>query len=243
MNAFWPWVASPLGGILSKWTGLLALGWVVHGCLRERHARWRLILWRSLLVFSLALPVVSWWSLSAWTIRVPESPTVVPTEMDSTLVATANISPATQRLFCVLIAADSPEAIKALGQSLRKLGPLQHRNMIESIGGYIGGLPLPKQNVATQAAVEAVLVAELDDTEAVPSEALYRYQKREKGQGLRYCDLAEAQLAHRSPDKYNFDLFAPWSSATNGGTKRARRGSEPVSVEAQKNLTQETQRG
>lgn len=53
------------------------------------------------------------------------------------------------------------------------------------------------------------LVAELDDTEAVPSAALYRSPEREQGQGLRYCDLAEAQLARRWPDKYNFDLFAP----------------------------------
>lgn len=42
--------------LLLKWTGLLALAWCAHGLLRARDARWRLILWRSVLGFSLLLP-------------------------------------------------------------------------------------------------------------------------------------------------------------------------------------------
>ena len=93
--------------------------------------------------------------------------------------------------------------------------------------GLALGYPIqpPKQSPATLAAVEAVLVAELDDTEAVPSEALYRSPEREQGQGLRYCDLAEAQLARRWPDKYNFDLFAPLAEREQWRNKA--RGSGP----------------
>jgi hypothetical protein len=107
-----------------------------------------------------------------------------------------------------LASSDSPDAVQALGQSLAKLGPLPRRNLIEiiSFGGYVGTPQLPKQSPATLAAVEAVLVAELDDTEVVPKNALYR----ESGiaQELRFCDLAEAQLARRWPERYQFDLSA-----------------------------------
>ncbi len=48
---------SPFLMILLKWTALLALGWMAHWLLCRRHARWRLILWRSILCFGLALPL------------------------------------------------------------------------------------------------------------------------------------------------------------------------------------------
>ena len=57
MNTFNAVIGSPVAGILLKWTALLALGWLVHASLRHRHARWRLMLWRGLLVCSLALPL------------------------------------------------------------------------------------------------------------------------------------------------------------------------------------------
>jgi hypothetical protein len=50
-------LASPVPAILLKWTALLALGWTAHGLLRRSHARWRLILWRSILCFGLVLPL------------------------------------------------------------------------------------------------------------------------------------------------------------------------------------------
>ena len=52
------WLTSPLPMFLLRWTCLLALGWGVHGLLRHRHARWRLILWRGILCFGLALPLL-----------------------------------------------------------------------------------------------------------------------------------------------------------------------------------------
>jgi hypothetical protein len=70
MNTFLQWTASPLGGVLWKWTALLALGWAAHGCLRRSHPRWRLMLWRGILIFSLALPAMSFLSLPAVTIPV-----------------------------------------------------------------------------------------------------------------------------------------------------------------------------
>lgn len=53
-----PLLASPLFIVLFKWTCLLALGWAAHWMLCHRHARWRLILWRSILCFGLALPML-----------------------------------------------------------------------------------------------------------------------------------------------------------------------------------------
>ncbi len=70
MNTLLEWAASPAASILWKWTALLALGWLAHAWLRQGHARWRLILWRSMLLFSLALPVASWMSWPSLTIHV-----------------------------------------------------------------------------------------------------------------------------------------------------------------------------
>lgn len=43
--------------LLLQWTALLALGWSAHALFRKRHPRWRLILWRSILCFGIALPI------------------------------------------------------------------------------------------------------------------------------------------------------------------------------------------
>jgi beta-lactamase regulating signal transducer with metallopeptidase domain len=50
-------LSSPAFAFLFQWTCLLALAWTAHGILRRRHARWRLILWRSVLCFGLLLPL------------------------------------------------------------------------------------------------------------------------------------------------------------------------------------------
>ena len=70
MNTILHWMTSPLGGVLWKWTALLALGWAAHGFLRRAHPRWRLMLWRGLLTVILALPAVSFLSLPGVTIPV-----------------------------------------------------------------------------------------------------------------------------------------------------------------------------
>lgn len=51
-----PILASPVPVILFKWTCLLAIGWIIHWSLRNRHARWRMILWRGILCLGLTLP-------------------------------------------------------------------------------------------------------------------------------------------------------------------------------------------
>jgi beta-lactamase regulating signal transducer with metallopeptidase domain len=56
-------LASPEMAILCKWTGLLALGWAAHWALRRQHARWRLILWRGIFCFGLALPLAHFWQM------------------------------------------------------------------------------------------------------------------------------------------------------------------------------------
>lgn len=72
MNTVLQLAVSPAGSVLWKWTLLLALGWAVHGCLRRAHPRWRLILWRSILIFSLALPLVCLLPLPALVIPLHE---------------------------------------------------------------------------------------------------------------------------------------------------------------------------
>jgi beta-lactamase regulating signal transducer with metallopeptidase domain len=62
-------IESPVFIFLCKWTVLLALGWTAHGLLRSRDARWRLILWRSVLCFGLALPLLQFLPLPA--VQVP----------------------------------------------------------------------------------------------------------------------------------------------------------------------------
>ena len=54
-----------------QWTVLLALTWIAHGFIRRQDARWRLILWRSCLCFSLLLPV--WHYLETPAYKVPIS--------------------------------------------------------------------------------------------------------------------------------------------------------------------------
>lgn len=79
---------SPVLEILLKWTVLLALGWAVHGLLRSKDARWRLILWRGIFCFGLALPVLQFLPLPVVQIpihhfaqSVPETPRVEPVTM------------------------------------------------------------------------------------------------------------------------------------------------------------------
>jgi beta-lactamase regulating signal transducer with metallopeptidase domain/TolA-binding protein len=62
-------IESPVFIFLCKWTVLLALGWTAHGLLRSRDARWRLILWRSVLCFGLALPLLQFFPMPA--VQVP----------------------------------------------------------------------------------------------------------------------------------------------------------------------------
>jgi len=57
-------------GILWRWTVLLVLGWTAHGLLRSRDARWRLILWRGVFCFGLALPLTRFLPLPVFQIPV-----------------------------------------------------------------------------------------------------------------------------------------------------------------------------
>ncbi len=60
--------------ILAQWTALLALGWTAHWLLRERHSRWRLILWRGILCAGLLVPVMQFVPLHLVSIHMHEAP-------------------------------------------------------------------------------------------------------------------------------------------------------------------------
>ena len=69
---------SPVFEILWKWTVLLVLGWTAHGLLRSRDARWRLILWRGVFCFGLALPLTQFLPLPGFQIPVHDFAEIAP---------------------------------------------------------------------------------------------------------------------------------------------------------------------
>jgi beta-lactamase regulating signal transducer with metallopeptidase domain len=91
---------SPVVVILLRWTCLLALGWGVHGLLRHRHARWRLILWRGILCFGLALPLLHFLQVpgikipvARQTTHIPEAPSSLPPQTVVTPTQPALLQP------------------------------------------------------------------------------------------------------------------------------------------------------
>src|SRR5208283_897201 len=78
MNLLLDLSQSPVFEILWKWTVLLALGWVAHGLLRARDARWRLILWRGVFCFGLALPLIQFLPLPVFQIPVHDFARIAP---------------------------------------------------------------------------------------------------------------------------------------------------------------------
>ncbi len=69
MKVLFELTQSPVLEILLKWTVLLALGWAAHGLLLSKDARWRLILWRGIFCFGLALPIVQLFPVSV--VQIP----------------------------------------------------------------------------------------------------------------------------------------------------------------------------
>jgi beta-lactamase regulating signal transducer with metallopeptidase domain len=66
--------AAPGVVVFCKWTLLLALGWVAQALLRERHSRWRVLVWRSIFCFTLLLPLWCFVPISTVTIPLADSP-------------------------------------------------------------------------------------------------------------------------------------------------------------------------
>jgi beta-lactamase regulating signal transducer with metallopeptidase domain len=81
-------LASPAFVVVFKWTCLLVLAWVVHWVLRRRHACWRLILWRSILCFGLALPLLHFFHVPG--LKIP-----IASDAASTTGFANSLSPAT----------------------------------------------------------------------------------------------------------------------------------------------------
>jgi beta-lactamase regulating signal transducer with metallopeptidase domain len=90
---------SPVFVILWKWTVLLVLGWTAHGLLRSRDARWRLILWRGVFCFGLALPLIQFLPLPVFQIPVHDFAEIVPAtpSVAAPSLAEATIPPGTAR--------------------------------------------------------------------------------------------------------------------------------------------------
>jgi beta-lactamase regulating signal transducer with metallopeptidase domain len=102
--------------ILLKWTTLLALGWTVHWLVRQRHARWRLILWRSILCFGLVLPLVHFFPIHVLKIPIQVTPDPLAGLSDLPApVANSNSTRPSQS------AANSPEKPSEAGTTLQSV--------------------------------------------------------------------------------------------------------------------------
>jgi beta-lactamase regulating signal transducer with metallopeptidase domain len=96
---------SPVFEILWKWTVLLVLGWTAHGLLRSRDARWRLILWRGVFCFGLALPLTQFLPLPVFQIPVHGFAGIAPAtpSMAAPSLAEGTIPPGTVRLVAPVV--------------------------------------------------------------------------------------------------------------------------------------------
>ena len=113
--------ASPEMAILLKWTGLLALGWAAHWALRRRHARWRLILWRGIFVFGLALPLAHFFQLPG--LKIP----ITGSAVDRTEFAGPPLTAATALpIQPPVTMAQPPETTGAAGSVSGSAGSAQH---------------------------------------------------------------------------------------------------------------------
>ncbi len=113
------WFASPVMVILFKWTGVLALGWVIQGGLRRHHARWRLILWRGIFCLGLALPFLHLFQLPGIKIPIAGEADAI-TEFAGSLPPDAVVSPIQPALLKGQIP-PTPGAPRSLSQNIKSL--------------------------------------------------------------------------------------------------------------------------
>jgi len=104
---------SPIVMVLLKWTALLAFGWTMHWLLRHKHARWRLVLWRSILCFGLVLPVVGFVSIPVF--QIPIQGELVPNSELSDVVPRVAIGKPIQPVQ----SSQKPPEVSATLQSIR----------------------------------------------------------------------------------------------------------------------------
>jgi bla regulator protein blaR1 len=81
---------SPVAVLLIRWTAFLTLAWAAHTLVRNRHPRWRLILWRSVFCFIVLMPFAR---LSIF--KIPLRPALTP--IDGTAIQSVpvtSVSPA-----------------------------------------------------------------------------------------------------------------------------------------------------
>ena len=102
---------------------MLALGWIVYWLLRHRHARWRLILWRSLLCFGLVLPLIHFSPIHVF--KIPIQETLEPLTSLSDVTAPAAIGNTIQPV-------QSSQKSPAPGATLPSVNPLRSKTPAEA---------------------------------------------------------------------------------------------------------------
>ncbi|MGA3267428.1 MAG: hypothetical protein ABSE16_11465 [Verrucomicrobiota bacterium] len=118
-----------------------------------------------------------------------------------------NSGDAEERVLEFLVNADSPAAIRGLGSGIRQSPVATRLDVVEAVGGqsywfYTGSTNSP----ATWAAIEELLVHELEDTE---TEMGFSGSINGKDyDDLRVCDMAGRLLAEHWTNRYAFDLSA-----------------------------------
>ena len=115
-------IESPVFVFLGKWTVLLALGWTAHGLLRSRDARWRLILWRSVLCLGLALPLLAFFPLPAFQFPVDKVARMV----SDTITLPASVWPAP-------VLPESAPTASHPAPALPEVRELQHPSLLQAL--------------------------------------------------------------------------------------------------------------
>ena len=135
---------------LLRWACLLACAWLVHGLLRRRHPRSRILLWRVVLVLSFTLP---WWQGGrgpTWSLRVSspvaeslgvmteESPLKAPSLVNGNLTTRRPVGPGLQTPLTT---------VTELSRPLRYRGPRSPMEWLIGVwafGAILGGLRLAR---------------------------------------------------------------------------------------------------
>ena len=121
------------------------------------------------------------------------------------------------KLLCVLALTDSPEGIAALAEGLRARTEKTRHTVIEALapgkrhsmwfGDYdVNDKPAPVLSAPTQAAIEDLLAAQLEDTTG--RAGLNHWHGHQQIDYPRLCDAAAEVLAARWKDRYEFDWEA-----------------------------------
>src|SRR5665213_734974 len=116
MNMLRLLLLSPGGEVQLRWTVLLLLAWVANGLLHRSHPRWRLILWRSVLVLGCLLPLGLFFTTAGFQIPIDAGRTQTLVRSDLSVQAAIGGRPSA-------VSPARPELTRAIPLQARSFSP------------------------------------------------------------------------------------------------------------------------